>query len=70
MMISIEVMIMVTMTMLGGLGSWVYFLQGRLSAHEAGCVERQKNLDERHANIEKLLARVETKLDALARDGP
>lgn len=46
-------------------GVWLLRLEGRINTHERGCEERQKLLDERHAQIQKSLEDLHTKFDRL-----
>ena len=50
-------------TILGGV--WLIRLEGRVQAHEQGCDERQKRLDERHGEMSKKLDHIDRKLDRL-----
>jgi len=45
--------------------SWLFSLHGRLSRHEAACEQRQRNLDERHSAISRVLDTINNKLDRL-----
>lgn len=49
--------------------NWLFSLEGRVSRHEASCLERQRNLDERHETLTRALdardARTEEALDAI-----
>lgn len=40
-------------------------LDGRINTHERGCEERQKNLNERHAEMTKKLDAIDEKVDRL-----
>lgn len=50
-----------------GLGGiiWLVRLEGRVNAHEAACLERQKRLDERHGEISDRLGKIDDKLDQI-----
>lgn len=65
MTLTIDAVVMLLAGILSGLGGWVFLINGRLSGHERGCIERQLALDERHINIEKALDHINIKLDRL-----
>lgn len=44
---------------------WLVRLEGRVNSHEASCLQRQKQLDERHAEANTKLAAIDQKLDRL-----
>ena len=45
--------------------AWLIRLEGRQQTHERECLQRQKNLDERHASITATMTRMDGKLDRL-----
>ena len=44
---------------------WAVRLEGRVTAHEKECAERQKRIDERHEMMQHTLDAIHTKLDRL-----
>lgn len=62
-----ELVVAVAVPLIGGL-AWLFQLHGRVKAHEASCAVRQKQLDERHADIGQKLALIDRKLDRLLDD--
>ena len=61
--------IAVAVPVIGGI-IWLIRLEGRLNTHERSCEERQKRLDERHADIGKKLDYMVTQIDRLLESRP
>jgi len=58
-----EIML-VAVPIIGGI-IWAIRLEGRQTAHERECAERQKRMDERHDVSVERLANIDKKLDRL-----
>jgi hypothetical protein len=60
----IQTVVAVGVPALGGV-VWLVKLEARQDRHEAECLQRQRNLDERHKAITDTLAHIDRKLDRL-----
>lgn len=63
--ITTEAFVGLLAAIVGAGAGWLFSLHGRMSRHEAGCEQRQKNLDERHATMSATLANIDRKIDQL-----